>query len=613
MTTAPPSPVSQATATAGDPTAGGDARDAKILADLCNAVQEPLMFTVGANILCVGLVCALLWGNTNTTGLLVWGGLQCATAAIGVRTALRMRGRPAHAGNAARRMQATTRGAMATGLLWGAGLLLLWPDGRLDLQLFLMLIVTGLVAGAMNSLNAHLPAYYGFVLPCAVGVVTAFALQGDGLHYAIAVAAASFGLSSWHFARALHRTLVEAIRGRYEVAELAADLEVQRNRAEVQRNRAEAASLSKSRFLAAASHDLRQPLHALNLFVGALENRPLDAQSAQIVHDAGTTLASMGSMFNALLDVSRLEAGMVKPQICAFDLKPLLLRIGADEAAPAQSKGLSLRLNLPTLPVQTDPVLLERIVRNLISNAVRYTRAGGILVSARVRNGVAVLRVTDTGVGIAPQEQGRIFEEFVQLHNPERDQTKGLGLGLSIVRHLTGLLNVPLTLTSKPGKGSTMTLRLPLANGALVQALSNRPTAHLWSPGGHQRLVLVVDDHAEGRQATAKLLRDWGCEVILAEGQTDLMPQLQKLTAPPDLLICDYRLRCDETGLGLIALLNNEYNQTIPSILVTGDTSPERLQELEDTSQHTATLMHKPVSAPELLAQVSRLLGKPAA
>ncbi len=569
-----------------------------VLAEQANALQRnvPAMM-VGTGI--VALIVGVLLRDAAAP-LVVWGwcGLQLANCIFNIWAGKRVARRPASPRSAPRRLRAASIAATFTGLLWGAGVLLLWPVERLDLQMLLIFMAAGITAGAIPSLNAWLPAFFGFFVPCAAGVVVAALWHGGLLNYVIAAVILVHGITSARFVAALNGTLIDSVRRRYEVAELAADLKLQKERAEE-------ASLAKSRFLAAASHDLRQPVHALTLFVGALAQQPLGTEAQRLLGHVRGAADTMGGMFNALLDMSRLDAGMVQPEARAFDLLPMLERIAADEGGLAQAKGLYFRLNASPLAVMSDPVHVERILRNLAANAVRYTETGGVLITARRRGSMVVVRVIDTGIGIPAERQEEVFQEFVQLHNPERDRNKGLGLGLAIVRRLAGLLGASLTLRSRPGHGSVFTVALPPARSGVVSQSAPVSMAQTVDIAAGD-LVLVVDDDAEIRAGMQSLLAGWGCAVVGAAGSDDLMPQLLTLTSVPRLIISDYRLRGEDTGIAVIERVQSEYNEEIPAILITGDTAPERLREAQASGY---TLLHKPVGPQALREKMRSLLA----
>jgi signal transduction histidine kinase len=365
---------------------------------------------------------------------------------------------------------------------------------------------------------------------------------------------------------------------------------------------AEAASLAKSRFLAAASHDLRQPMHALNLYLGALQRQPLPLAAQPLLENVRQCAQTMDGLFESLLDISKLDAGAVTPHLASFPIAPLLQRIAIELEPQAHEKGLRLRVRVCQAWVRSDPALIERIVRNLVSNAVRYTMQGRILVGCRrAATGLSV-QVHDTGEGIPPELQALVFEEFYQVANPERDRTKGLGLGLSIVQRLASLLNAPLTLRSRPGVGSMFALCLPTADAPCTT-----------SSGSHSRhsgevllgkLVVVVDDEVAVLDATRALLQTWGCEVVTAESGALAIERLAAASRAPDVLLCDYRLRAPENGLLVMENLREEFNRQIPAAIVTGDVLPEFV-ELHSASD--VAVLHKPVADALLRETLERL------
>jgi signal transduction histidine kinase len=587
--------------------AAAGSRESLILADRANTIQGNIFPLIAGNAITAVVAAWIMVNPAPLAQVLVWLGAQLGLGALSTVQALRIRHRPATPRNAARRLRGNTVGIAISGALWAIGVLVFWPSGRLDMQLLLSIVILGSVTAVLQSVSAWLPAFYAFFLPCTAAVVLASLWEGSAANLAFAITTSIYGVTSTRFAARLNGTLLESLRARYEVAELAADLQVQKERAEE-------ASRAKSRFLAAASHDLRQPVHALALFVGALRQEPPGPQARHLLERVETTVGTMGTMFNALLDISRLDAGMVAAECRTCNLRPLLERLCAEEGAVAAQKGLVLRTSLRDGFVATDPVLFERIARNLVVNAVRYTERGGVLVALRRRGAEVVLRVMDTGIGIEPARQEEVFHEFVQLHNPERDRQQGLGLGLAIVRRLAALLGIRLRLRSRPGHGSQFVLRLdavdavdaagaPLprpAEAAMPAAAAAPPVQATAADAG---LVLVVDDDADIRAGMRALLAGWGHAVVDAGGLADLMPQLHGLTVAPQLIISDYRLRGDETGHKVVERLRDEFNDDTPAIIITGDTAPERLREAASGGH---LLLHKPVGPEQLREGMAR-------
>ncbi|MDD5056358.1 MAG: ATP-binding protein [Sideroxydans sp.] len=357
------------------------------------------------------------------------------------------------------------------------------------------------------------------------------------------------------------------------------------------KRQAESANLAKSRFLAAASHDLRQPIHAQGLFLGVLARTELNAYQREVLANATAASRSSVEMLNTLLDFSRIEAGVIKPKVQAFYMQPLLNKIEREFEQQADAKGLAYRSRETAIAVQSDPMLVELILRNLVSNAIRYTVRGGLLVTCRKRGEHAVLEVWDTGIGITPEHQREVFQEFHQLGNPERDRQKGLGLGLAIAEGLARTLVHELTLVSTPQRGSVFRLTLPIASEAPVA--TSGTTQHK-----NQKLnarVLVIDDDEAVRSGMRHLLRNWGCECETAESIEEALA-LARIHAP-DVVISDYRLREQRTGLEAIAALRGLLGNALPALLLTGDTAPDTLREAQTSG---IALLHKPVSPGKL-------------
>jgi len=368
---------------------------------------------------------------------------------------------------------------------------------------------------------------------------------------------------------------------------------------------AEQANVAKSRFLAAASHDLRQPMHALGLFISELSQQVLDARSRQIVDRISASAAAMEQLLDSLLDISRLDAGVLTPAVRNFDPTPILARISDEQTPAAQGRAIRLRLHAATGWVRSDPMLFERIVGNLVSNAVRHAREGMILIACRRRGDRLRIEVRDNGPGIATESQEMIFQEFVQLDNPERARDKGLGLGLAIVRRLVVLLGHRLELRSAPGRGSVFALELPLVPPETeIAVLPVEDARALGSLLGVR--VAVVEDDPLVRDAMLGLLAAWGCELIIANNAEHLLEQLED-EAGPEVLITDLRLGGTLDGIELALRLRNGTHTPAPhAVLISGDTTPEALARARSAE---LPLLHKPLRPAKLRALLHRMLG----
>ena len=537
---------------------------------------------------------ALVWIEAARSGpVAVWIGLLAIAYAVHIGTCLRWR-RCAFSN-----VTPFVAVALAEGVIWGLGIVWFCATGTLEQELVVVLLAGGIAGAVGLSFGSTMPAYLARFLPATLPYVVwaAFAAHGHAaLHDLLAACVLAFALGNVHLSRGFNASFMAVHRARFAVADMAEDLRAQKETAE-------AATLAKSRFLAAASHDLRQPIHALGLFVGALHNSGLPPAARSMVDHIGASVTALDSLFAALMDISRLDAGALRPTTGAFPLAPLLQRICRDHAAEAAAKGIVLRLHAGAAIVASDAVLLERILRNLIANAVRYTDAGRVVVLCRPAagglsdnpKGAVSIQVWDSGCGIPEAEQARVFEEFHQVSRPDRQRERGLGLGLSIVQRLCVLLGLGLAFRSVPGRGTCFRLTVPLASGEPAAD----PAA---DPPPASGFILVIDDNPAITQSMAALLSGWGHDVACAE---DLEGALRS-RAMPDLIICDYHLASD-TGLSVIAALRARYGRTIPAMLITADTSPGVAAA---AAADGLVVLHKPVSNGRLRAFVGRVLAR---
>ena len=364
----------------------------------------------------------------------------------------------------------------------------------------------------------------------------------------------------------------------------------------------ESANRAKSRFLAAASHDLRQPLHALNLFVAQLRDEPDPAARGRLIARIDAAVGAMNELFEAVLDMSRLDAGVLEPNLSDFPIERLLERIEGTFTDVAREKGLCLAVVSSSAWVRSDFILLERIVLNLASNAVRYTARGGVVIGCRRRGNRLRVDVCDSGPGIPQDQRQHIFREFYQLGEP--DGRAGLGLGLSIVERLGQLLKHPVELASHSGKGSRFSIWIPLVAAQRTTAGAVAQPAMVTDPA-RGRLVVVLDDDTLVLDGMRGLLQSWGCHVVTGASDTAALAQLGQDGRRADLIISDYRLANGRTGVEAIERLRDVIGAPVPAFLMSGDTGPELLRE---AGARGYRLVHKPVLPMELRTTLNRLL-----
>ena len=474
---------------------------------------------------------------------------------------------------------------------------------------------TGMGVTAMMAFAAKPLAFYvffpgvmmAFIYMAALIVAGLYVLIGGfillityiGLALVIGMPREILGMSLFF----LIGTYSVAVFGSYEMErfkrrEFLARMESDRLLLEVvaEKRQVDLANAAKSRFLAAASHDLRQPVQAISNFVAVLKAENKDRAAGYLIGRVEASLQSLDNLFLALLDISRLDACQVEPTLTSFSINGPFDVIKSEFASVAADKGLRLRVRTSALVVRSDVNLIERILRNLINNALIYTHAGRVLIGCRRRRGSVAVQVWDTGVGIAEEHRDLVFQEFYQIDNPERDRRKGLGLGLSIVKRLCNLLGHELRLGSMSSKGSMFEILIPL-----IESAPDAPNASVATTVDANVLagtvVLLIEDDKEVRESYALLLASWRCFAIPAGSASDALERVRDSQRFPDLIVADFRLREQATGAEAIRQVRADCGVEIPGILITGDTAPERIVEARNSGFR---LFHKPLAAHQL-------------
>ena len=455
-------------------------------------------------------------------------------------------------------------------------------------------IIMGATSGAIASLYPYPPSYWGFVLPSMGTLIVVLLVHAEPATLIVAVVCVLMQGTNILTSLTLYRAVDRSLRVSHENEALL--------------RQAQTANAAKTRFLAAASHDLRQPLHALGLFFAMLSDELSTPRAKVLMGHVESALASVGGMLMSILDISKLDAGIVSPVWGSVNVQALFDRLEREFTPLAQENGNRLRVRSSVLFVRSDANMLERMLRNLIANAVKYTHHGRVLVAARKVGDELRFEVHDTGCGIAPALQRAVFEEFYQVDNPQREQSQGMGLGLAIVERHAALLGHPLSLVSATDRGSCFAICAPLLRPPAVTASGDEEAGLRTRFDGV--VVVLVDDDAVVLTAMSALLEQWGCRVIAADSGDSAVALIEQSAQQPDLIVTDYRLRDEVTGNDVIALVQGHLGHPLPAAIVTGDTAPERLRE---ANQAGHPLLHKPVKPQRLMATVRELLAASAA
>lgn len=499
------------------------------------------------------------------------------------------------------------------GLLWAVLAVLIIRHQHGEALLLYVAFITTVTGGALALTSTYLPAFLGFMIPPVLAItfsINFFSSEDSPVLVTRGVGILIYMVAVWFFAARINKTTKEGILLRFENDQLVADLQKQTSAAEAARVIAEEADRAKSKFLAAASHDLRQPIHAISLFLDAMDRSNLTEAQSGVLANVRSATRSCQDLLKTLLDFSRIEAGVVHSNPISFPLQPLLYQLFNEFGGQADETGLVLRLRDTSLWARVDPLLCELILRNLLTNAVRYTPGGGIFIGVRQRRRAheAVIEIWDTGVGIDAHDQQNIFREFYQVDNPERDKAKGLGLGLAIVSGLCRTMGVRVSLRSKVGRGTVFRLHLPLSRSQPekigIEMKSDGIPARDNIKGDRFKTlrVLVVDDNESVQQGMRQLFANYNLSCKTAGSAEAALALLDEWE--PNLLISDYRLRGHTTGGDVINRLRQRLGPEIPAIIITGDTSPERLR---DASSLNAALLHKPLTAEQLFDTIERV------
>lgn len=474
---------------------------------------------------------------------------------------------------------------------WGIFTLLFLDTNGYQHVVFLLCIYTAIMSGSLATNTSSQASYCAFVVGLTVPFFIKLISTGDQQFVLLGIMIAVYSVMMCFLSKNCNDLFIKSVVSSFENLDLVQKLSEEKAIAEK-------AVKAKTQFLAAASHDLRQPLNAINLFIGTLKTAKEKARQNQLIKKIDTSLIALNKMLHGLLDISKLDAEVTENAPRNLPLASLGHLLVAEYEKTTNVKIIA---DIDKdIYVWADQSILYRVVRNILDNAVKYTVEGEIRVAATTNDKQIIVTVSDTGIGIPSSELESVLVEFKQLNNPERDREKGLGLGLSIVDRLCKIAEFDLTISSQVGVGSTITIGLP--KGVIVSSEDFVPKD---ASNLINKYLLVIDDEVSILDAMTGTLTDWGCNVIACTSQAQALSKLINGNILPDGIISDFRLRNNEDGITTISSIREEFNRDIPAILITGDTAPDRI-----TQAHSAnvSVMFKPIQVQQLKDQFLDIL-----
>lgn len=546
------------------------------------------------------VVVGFLWPNPSPESLLWWLALVIIANAYGVMHAVMARRRASNHGQWMLFLYGYEIGAVVAGSIWGLGIAFFFVQLAQPEQVALLAALFFVASAALSGNSPSFRALAGFLVTLIIPTLV-ISLYLDAPFYR--TLAAGLLLVLLVFLRLAYLS-DQAVMAN---AILLSRVERLAQTLTVANERLTAADAAKTRFLAVASHDLRQPVHAIGLLIGALRQQVTSPEAQENVRRIVSAIEGLTNLFDAILDISKLDAGAVKPRQEILPLSRIFDQLRDHYHTRALQKNLDLRIVRSSLFVRTDAALLSQICQNLVANAVRYTEKGRVVVGARRRCGYAEIQILDTGIGIPATQTRTIFQEFVQLSNPTHDRTKGLGLGLSIVKRTADLLGNQIKVASEVGKGSCFSVTVPTERKT---NLPDNPSHDLLLSGSttlRGAFVVMVDDEEDVLHGMSALLKGYGCHTLTATSGALLLEALKEHERQPDLIITDFRIGPSETGLDVIKLTRETQELEIPALIITGSQLSDELKAAMATG---IRVLGKPLNERQLIQVIEETLTK---
>ena len=580
--------------------------------DHIRALHDQTLASLVGNLIGWVVIFAMYWGLASERAIWTWTALQMGVWLARVALFLSYPGDAAEPARMLLWRRIWNVLLLGSALGWAGAIWAFFGLGSSFHTIGLILVVYSYCLGSVQLLWSQWRIYLAFLAVVLVPTIARIALDDSPYHHELAGILVLLFAVTAVMGRSYRRAFEHALELKLQTEQLLAQLRIEKQAADAARREAEVASRAKTQFFAAASHDLRQPLHALGLFAEALRGKVQDEPVIHLVNSINSSVDALEGLFSELLDITRIDSGGVDVHPVPFALEDVFRKVRLHFEPLAFEKGLALTLRGGQRVTLADPILVERILRNLVSNAIRYTEDGGVLVGVRRRGNALVLQVWDSGKGIAPADLERVFEEFVQLDIGRTaampGQRKGLGLGLSIVKRLANLMQAQLSVQSRPGGGTLFTLDLPAGRLPRVGAITAAPRSMPSLTLDRQLIVIIEDDHAV-KSGLELLLKSWGASVIgfdTLAGCRQWAEAAEPALIKPALIIADYRLDGGHTGIEAIELLRELFQPDLPAIMVTGSVLSSHEELAQANNFH---LLVKPVVPNRLRAMIGFKLG----
>lgn len=486
--------------------------------------------------------------------------------------------------------------SFVNGFSWSSAAFIFYDPNAIIYSIYLICVSLGYISIAGATTSIYMPAFFVFAITIVAVLFNTFFFIGEGEAYnTIAFSLIYYLVTILVFTRFNENNFISAKRLEYENKSLLTQVTEQKNLAEN-------AVVAKNHFLAATSHDLRQPLHAMNLYIDVLHSRLTDPVNVDILEKIKLSGGALTDLLHGLLDISRLDASVIENRPQHIKLTQFIKPFENEFSPETVEPNLTFNIDIDEQHIAyVDPILFERILRNLLSNAFKYTQKGDIQLRSTVVNSKLIISVIDTGIGVPEEKLSSIFSEFVQIDNPERDRSKGLGLGLSIVKRLCDLQNIEMIFNSQLGKGTQVHLTLEQGEAALMPIVP----VTIYSSFKYLN-ILCIDDEKSVRDGIEMLIHSWKCKPIIADDGANALDAIRKLNSKIDIIISDLRLRNEESGISVIESIREELNEDVPAIIITGDTAVDRIELVRDAKR--IVLLHKPIQPKDLRKKIESLL-----